>query len=225
MRVATYNVHDCVGRDGRIDPARVAKVIAELQADLVALQEITLDPAGELVGQLQAATRLRAIDGTLFERGVGRYGNIVLVRDAVLETRLHDLARDGREPRGAVEVRVEHRGAVIGLLATHLGLDRGERRWQLRRLGQRLDASAELNLVMGDLNAWNARLELAPLFRRGLSQRPVRSFPTWPFAALPLDRILVREPARLRRCWRHESNLARIASDHFPVLAELETTA
>ena len=41
MRVATYNVHSCIGGDGRHDPERVATVIAELNADIVALQEFT----------------------------------------------------------------------------------------------------------------------------------------------------------------------------------------
>ena len=41
MRVATYNVHSCIGTDGRHDPDRIATVIAELDADIVALQEFT----------------------------------------------------------------------------------------------------------------------------------------------------------------------------------------
>ena len=41
LRVATYNVHACVGTDGRHDPDRVASVITELDADIVALQEFT----------------------------------------------------------------------------------------------------------------------------------------------------------------------------------------
>ena len=41
LRVATYNVHACVGTDGRHDPDRVASVIGELDADIVALQEFT----------------------------------------------------------------------------------------------------------------------------------------------------------------------------------------
>ena len=41
LRVATYNVHACVGTDGRHDPNRVASVVAELEADIIALQEFT----------------------------------------------------------------------------------------------------------------------------------------------------------------------------------------
>ena len=40
FRVATYNTHKCRGMDGRIRPARVAEVLAELDADVIALQEV-----------------------------------------------------------------------------------------------------------------------------------------------------------------------------------------
>jgi len=71
LRVATYNVHDCVGRDGVYAPDRIAAIVADLRADLVALQEITLDHAGDVVALLERTTAMHAIDGTLFERGVG----------------------------------------------------------------------------------------------------------------------------------------------------------
>ena len=51
-RVATYNVHDCIGRDGVYSPSRIVEVLRSLEADVVALQEITLDPAGEVLGCL-----------------------------------------------------------------------------------------------------------------------------------------------------------------------------
>ncbi|MFY9944412.1 MAG: hypothetical protein WAK57_19745 [Desulfobacterales bacterium] len=81
MRVATYNVHDCAGRDGRFDPGRIIEVLTEICADLVALQEIMLDRVGQLVGHFEKATLLVAIDSRLAESGVGSYGNPVWPHD------------------------------------------------------------------------------------------------------------------------------------------------
>jgi len=85
MRVATYNVHDCVGRGGCFDLGRIIEVLAEIGADVVALQEVTLDTAGNLIGRLEKATKLHAIDDSLFAQGIGRYGNLLLTRILALE--------------------------------------------------------------------------------------------------------------------------------------------
>ncbi len=221
MRVATYNVHDCIGRDGRHDPARITAILAGLDADLIALQEVTLDTAGELVERFESATALRAIEGSLFERGVGRYGNLVLTRDRVAEARLHDLSFRGREPRGCIEVAVEQDGVKVRVFATHLGLRRAERRSQLARIGESASAAGEACIVLGDLNTWTHTAGLKRLAEQGFAQLPVRSFPTHPWPVAALDRILARPPAVLKRCWRYDSAAARQASDHFPVLADL----
>lgn len=222
MRVATFNVHDCIGRQGGFDPGRTAKVLAELDADLIALQEVTVDPAGELIRRFEAATGLRGIDGSLFERGVGRYGNLVLARDPVIETRLHDLSFAEREPRGVVEVLLDVGEGPFRVLATHLGLRSVERRMQIQRLAAMVADDYLGVVLLGDFNVWWWSTALRQLSAAGFRQASVRSFPTWPSPVVALDRVLVRRPLTIRRCWRHESPLARIASDHFPVLADLQ---
>ena len=67
LRVLTWNVHGCVGRDGVCDPARVARVLEAAQPDICALQEIdartraeALDPFsyfGELFGWTTVSAR------------------------------------------------------------------------------------------------------------------------------------------------------------------------
>lgn len=103
LRVATYNTHDCIGRDGKYSPERIADVILEIRADVVALQEITLDHAGDLVNHLEKTTGMLTVDGTIFAGGVGRYGNVLLSRYGIREQRLHDLSFSGCEPRGVIE--------------------------------------------------------------------------------------------------------------------------
>lgn len=220
LRVATYNVHDCIGRDRRYDPERIVRILLQLNVDLVALQEVTLDTTGELLDLLQRKTGMQAIDGSLFERGVGRYGNLLLTRLPVLQTRLHDLSRPGREARGSIEALVDSELGLITVFATHLGLRRRERTWQIAALARALAQGERSALLMGDLNLWRGGM-LAPLTRQGFAQRPVPSFPTWPTPIGALDRIMARTPLHIRHCWRHTGMDTRIASDHFPVIAEI----
>jgi len=221
-RVATFNVHDCYGRDGRHDVHRVAEVLVELDADLLALQEVTVDDAGQLTQIFGSTTALQVLDGSLFDRGLGRYGNLLLTRYTVREMCLHDLSFAGREQRGCLQADLACEGTRFRALATHLGLCRRERRAQLQRLAQCAADTREACVILGDLNSWVGAVALRPLRAAGFGGPAVRSFPTWPGPLLALDRILVRPPAKIVRCWRHDSHAARMASDHFPVVAEIE---
>ncbi|MEZ5652337.1 MAG: endonuclease/exonuclease/phosphatase family protein [Burkholderiaceae bacterium] len=222
LRVATYNVHDCVGRDGRYAPERIAAIIADLRADIVALQEITLDAQGAVVAALERLTRLRTIDGTLFARRGGRYGNIVMSRLPVLERCRLDLSIPGREPRGLLELQVAGIGGrAIRILATHLGLGSDERARQIEALARRVATVSEPLILLGDFNVWQGPGKLRPLLRAGLQCTAVRTFPTWVRPVLALDRILVRAPARIHACWRAHVAATAVASDHYPLVAEI----
>ena len=221
LRVATYNAHDCIGRDGVYAPERIARLVSDLHADVVALQEITLDHAGDVLGCLERITQLQAIDGTLFDRGVGRYGNLLLTRNQVIEQNLHDLSVAGHEPRGLVEASVQIADRAWRVLATHLGLSRRERLEQIARISRLLVDDSRPTLIMGDFNIWLGAGAFEPLAELGFRQERVGSFPTRLLPLLSLDKIWVRRPARILRCWRYESPVAKIASDHFPVLADL----
>lgn len=220
MRVATYNVHDCVGRDGIFDPGRVIRVLGEIDADAVALQEVTLDHAGSLVDRFQQGTGLQAVDGSIFDRGAGRYGNLVLTRQAVASFRLHELPA-AREKRGVIDVIVEVAGLRVRICATHLGLRRAERQMQLRQLSTLIAEAPAAALVLGDFNIRGQPPGLSAFTHAGFNHIPVRSFPTR-LPLIALDRILVRSPLKLNSCWRHNSSLARIASDHYPIVADIQ---
>lgn len=220
--MATYNLHDCRGTDGRYDPVRTAAVLDELDADLIAVQEITLDSAGELVAALQQATGLQLLEATVLPRGNGRYGNALLTRVAVSASRRHDISQArAREPRGALSVSLKTEGRVLNLLATHLGLQAAERRRQIRHLAGLAEREA-CALLLGDFNVWGWPAVLRPLTSMGFRGRPVRSFPTRPYPLLSLDRILFRGPVSIRRIWRHVSVRSRSASDHYPIVADLD---
>lgn len=225
IRVATYNAHDCIGRDGLYDPVRIAGIVAAMEADVVALQEITLDHAGDVLATLQNVTGMQAVDGTLFERGVGRYGNVLLTRHPVVDQRLHDLSFVGKEPRGLVDVTLDVNGETCRVAATHLGLRFAERRRQIERIVTLLVDDERPAVLMGDFNVWFGSRALVPLFDIGFRQRPLRSFPTWSIPLLALDRVLVRGFSAPRRHWRYDRPPAQHASDHFPVVVDVGSAA
>jgi endonuclease/exonuclease/phosphatase family metal-dependent hydrolase len=222
IRMATYNAHDCIGRDGVYDPARIAGIVAGIDADVVALQEITLDHAGDVLATLQHITGMQAVDGTLIDRGVGRYGNVLLTRHVVTGQRLHDLSFVGREPRGMVDATVDLGGKPCRVAATHLGLKTVERRQQIERVATLLEDAEWPAVLMGDFNVWFGSEALAPLFDIGFMHRPVRSFPTWWMPLLPLDRVFVRGFQESRCHWRYDEPPAPRASDHFPVVVDVD---
>jgi len=225
MVVATYNVHRCVGTDGREDVERVAAVVRELEADVIGLQEVACEHPPILRSQLDrlaSATGYVAIAGPTLSRTGASFGNGLLLRTTPTAIRRLDLGIAGREPRGALTVTLPgpHRGWRI--LVTHLGLRAFERRAQVDRLVSLLveeaaaDGRAPL-VLLGDLNEWTPRPRaLRRLERHFAPSLPVRSFPAGR-PTLALDRILVRAPGGLRDLRVHDSALARRASDHLPV--------
>lgn len=228
LLVASYNVHKCVGLDMRRDPVRTARVIAEIGADVIALQEADRrfgDRAGLL--DLDALRDESGLDLVSLGRNGpahGWHGNLLLTRNAVIED-VRPLRLPGLEPRGALVVDLHRAGRRLRVVAAHLGLLRSSRLLQSRAL---LEALADTEdgrstLLMGDLNEWRlrGRSSLAPLAaRKRETVAPVASFPAR-FPLLPLDRILVSPCAEVLRIERHDTPLARITSDHLPVKALL----
>ncbi len=225
LAVATYNVHGCVGRDARYDPERVLTVLRELDADVIALQELRWNPddALHLLADFGARLGYAALAGPTLMREEGHYGNAVLTRLEVSDVARIDLSVPGREPRGALDLRVKARGARLRVVATHLGLRPGERRLQMRRLlGVMEERGADALVLAGDLNEWFLWGRPLRWLRRHFGRSPApATFPArWPLFAL--DRIWVEPRSRIHALTVHASALARVASDHLPLRAELE---
>jgi endonuclease/exonuclease/phosphatase family metal-dependent hydrolase len=229
LRVATYNVHACVGTDRRHDPNRVASVVGELDADVVALQEFTY-PASVAI-ESREPVELVTLDSYQCALGPTReietrcFGNALLTRHPIVDVHRIDLSMDRREPRGALAATVDVGGTHVHLLATHLGLKVTERRFQVRQLLSYLDSVRHsLVVVLGDFNDWLPGRSVVHVLdeRLGRPPRP-RSFPgTWPL--MPLDRIWVHPGARLRHVFAHATPASRVASDHLPVVADIDAT-
>jgi endonuclease/exonuclease/phosphatase family metal-dependent hydrolase len=230
VRVATYNVHECIGADGRHDPDRVAGVISELDADIVALQEFTypaevaLDTRQPVV--LTTLDRYECALGPTRSSRTTCFGNALLLRHPIVEVHRFDLSMERREPRGALAATVNVGGVGLHVLAAHLGLKVAERRFQVRQILEYLDSVSNSPLVvLGDFNDWLPGRSVVHVLDERLGRPPrVRSFPV-SRPLLPLDRIWVRPLEALRRIFVHATAAARQASDHLPVVAEIDLAA
>ena len=236
VRVVTYNIHTCVGVDRRYDPGRISMVLREIDADIACLQEVDAGRPGERHSDqwayLGVATGCRVIKGTGVRQPPGRFGNAILTRFPVLAARLIDLTVAGYEPRAAIDADVLIGDRVLRVIATHFGLHAAERRQQANRvmaaLGEPVPASrreAHAVLLMGDLNEWRGRHgAIRSLDRRLGPSTAARTFPSW-MPLLSLDRIYAGGPAILRDVDVYRSPLARLASDHLPLVGSLSWSA
>jgi len=218
VALATWNVHGWVGRDGRRHPARSFEVIRALDADVLALQEVE-------GSDWESAAREAGYAPLSSWTGPAEFGNALLARLPLARVRHLDLSVSGREPRGAIDAVVSLPGdESLRVVATHLGLQVSERRRQAQRLAEHI-GRFEIGLpivLLGDLNDWTPwGGQLRPLSRRvgRLSRAP--TFPSQR-PVLALDRAAWRTPGRTARLAVVRSRTAREASDHLPLLLELE---
>jgi endonuclease/exonuclease/phosphatase family metal-dependent hydrolase len=213
--VATYNLHGCVGRDGRRDPERIAQVIGELACDTVGLQEVYgLDAVAGRLG-------MNAVAGPPFVWHGRHVGNALLTKRPVLSLRHHDYSWRGCEPRSLLDVELDVGGAPLRIFVAHFGLGARERRFQVRKLVHLLreTPAGERVVVLGDINEWMPLSRPIAWLHELLGHAPAeKTFPArWPLLAL--DRVWVRPHGTLLALEAYRSPLAAEASDHLPLRA------
>lgn len=221
MKIATYNLHGAVGTDGKFSPERIAAVLAEIDADIFALQEVPLGGSNgpDVLSVLQRETGLHAVEGPTLDTRERRYGNAVLTRFPVQAVRTLDLSFGRREPRGALDADIACQGETWRIVATHLGLGLSERRAQVEQVLQRFDTPHMPVILLGDLNEWFVYgRTLRRLVSHFYRARTPKTFPTR-FPLFALDRIWVHPGERLERVDVHRTALSRVASDHYPLIA------
>lgn len=224
LRVVSYNVHACIGRDGSFAPGRIAGVLAELDADFIALQEVEdRDVHGLTVSDFLAAELgMHAYRGPTLARGDADYGNLLLSKRVADDVRRHDLSVTSREPRGAIETLYTIGETRLSLTVTHLGLSGMERRRQLVQLLEHLDrVDADVCVLAGDLNEWRPISAVHRQLMQRFGPPPrLRTFPS-NRPLLALDRIYVAPRASIAALRADRSAAARIASDHLPAVCDI----
>lgn len=240
LRVATYNVHGCRGMDKRRSEQRIASVIATLNVDVIGLQELDLnrrrsagvDQAALIADQLgwhryfHPALRI----------GDEHYGDAVLSRYPMRLRQARELpsvtTRVCPETRAAIWMEIETPGGAVQVINTHLGLGRRERLMQAQLLAGpdwlgSMDTADPL-ILMGDFNSLPGSPPFQVLARQLRDVRTLvtpsprlRTFPTR-FPSLAVDHIFVNEKFQVDSVAVVRNAETRTASDHFPVVAELQ---
>ena len=225
MRIVSYNVHACIGSDGKFAPDRIGDVLESLDADLVALQEVEdrLVDGRPVTELLADRLGMHAYPGPTLQRSDADYGNLLLARPAADSIQRHEISVPRREPRGIIEADFGIEDRQLRMFVTHLGLSGKERRQQLELLLSVIEREdADVRVLAADFNEW---FPIGRFHRRlgrgfGRSTRH-KTFPA-PLPVLSLDRIYVSPATALKSSRIERSQLARNASDHLPVICELE---
>jgi len=230
LRVMTYNIHHGRGRDGRIDLHRIAHVIKAISPDLIALQEVDYitNRSGRVDQGLVIAEVLRmehAVGHNWF-MGEGAYGNVFMSRFPLKRIQNIDLTVSRCEPRGCLVTTVEVNGKTMRVGTLHFGLAKAERGHQCGRLF--LDQP--FDLLLGDFNSFpfsrTSRL-LRQSYQDAFSERGRGKGPTFQKfrLGLRLDYIYCGPDWVPLDCWVERSGEAAIASDHFPLVADVAERA
>jgi endonuclease/exonuclease/phosphatase family metal-dependent hydrolase len=231
LRVATYNIHKCRGLDRRTRPERIAAVLASINADVVAMQEVVgpgLSGPGhaEAIG---AALGMGWVFASTREHRRHQYGNVVLSRLPVRDHTQCDLTWKTCEPRCVQRVALDlGAGRLLHLYNVHLGTALLERRYQAARLASWVHnrRPSGPKLVLGDFNEWSRglatdmlaqRLRSIDLFRH-LKRR--RTYPGF-FPVFHLDHIYYDGDIEVRKVELPRTRLALVASDHLPLVADI----
>ncbi len=240
LRLLTYNIHKCIGGlDRRYRPERIRGAIRHYDPDIVLLQEVD-EGASRSNRDRQAALIAELVDLPHFTyfpnvkvRGGGVYGNAILSRFPIQESRNIDLTMPLRKRRSVlhasfrVPVHGSEKTRTLHVFNLHLGLSGKERQRQLMRF---LESHPFVGLhlrtpivVGGDFNDWWGVLGKKFLSPAGFSgqPRPSSTFPAWA-PMRPLDAFYLRGDLRFRQVYRSSLYVARQASDHLPLFAEVE---
>jgi endonuclease/exonuclease/phosphatase family metal-dependent hydrolase len=247
IRIATYNIHKGRGLDGRVRIARILRVLQEIDADIIALQEVVDmtkhrgaqgapgdpgDPGDNekhqarfLADELGYACRV----GETRKHRLGIMSNTTLTRWKIESSRHIDLTVAGRQPRGALRTDIRIGNQLLHVFNVHLGTAVRERRAQARLIDERLLTLIDVpgqRIVLGDFNDWNHGLVTRTLSKEfhltdlAAHLPRTRAYPALlPF--LHLDHIYLDHQLKIEKACFHRNRRSLIASDHLPLVVDL----
>jgi len=233
FRIATYNIHKGRGLDGRVRIERILRVLREVEADIVTLQEVTNHQ--ERRPEEHQACYLAEQLGYFYSVGETRkhreaaYGNVTLSRWKFEAVSHINLSVAGREPRGALRTDIRVGNELLHIFNVHLGTAVRERRTQARLIDQHLLKALDVSghrIVMGDFNDWNHGLVSKTLSSEfhltDLAEHlpRTRGYPAL-LPLLHLDHIYLDHELKIEKARFHRNRLTLMASDHLPLVADV----
>jgi endonuclease/exonuclease/phosphatase family metal-dependent hydrolase len=231
VRIATYNIHRCRGMDRRTIPSRVAEVLREIDADVIALQEVV--GAGPLgAGQAEeigAALGMGWVMAPVRHLRRHLFGNVVLSRYPIVHHTQYDLSWRTCEARACQRADLDlGQGRHLHVYNVHLGTAVLERRYQAPRLAAFVHDRRVTGpkIILGDFNEWMRGLAtrtLSSLFESVDIRAHLKRRRTYPglFPLLHLDHIYYEGYVDVRSVELPRTRKALIASDHLPLVANL----
>ncbi len=231
IRIATYNIHRSRGMDRRTSPGRIADVLRDIDADVVALQEVIgAGPAG--AGQAEeigAALGMGWVMNPVRQLRRHLFGNVIMSRFPIVQHGHYDLSWRTCEPRACQRAELDlGEGRVLHVYNVHLGTAVLERRYQAPRLASYVHDHRVKGpkIIMGDFNEWMRGLAtrtLSALFESVDIHSHLKRRRTYPgiFPVLHLDHIYYEGEVEVRSVELPRTRKALIASDHLPLVATL----
>ncbi len=236
LRIVTYNIHKCRGMDARVRPERVAAVLAELDADVIALQEVVRGKKEKdqltVIAKATGAKHYRF--GETRKHREADYGNAIISKFPIISYEAYDITASRREPRGCLRADIDIGGRTLRLFNAHLGTGLFERRKQAQMLiEKKLLNNPKFfgsRIVLGDFNEWTrgltTRLLKAHLVSADLRpfMRRIKTYPgMMPF--MHLDHIYFDPTFELTNIELLRTRQSKMASDHLPLVAEFKVAA
>jgi len=230
VRIATYNIHRCRGMDRRVVPSRIIEVLREIDADVIALQEVIgAGPVG--AGQAEeigAGLGMGWVMNCVRTLRQHQFGNVVLSRYPIANHSQYDLSWRTCEPRNCQRADLEINGDVLHVYNVHLGTAVLERRYQAGRLASFVHDRrvSGPKVILGDFNEWMKGLAtktLSSLFESVDISQHLKRRRTYPglFPVVHLDHIYYDGKVEVVNVEMPRTRKALMASDHLPLVANL----
>jgi endonuclease/exonuclease/phosphatase family metal-dependent hydrolase len=215
--------------DGRTSITRIAKVLGDLEADIIALQEVfaVCDSHQGQVETLASELGMNAAFGCTRHRRGRPYGNAILTRWPILGSRDMDISWFRRERRGCVRADLKTPRGTLHVFNIHMGTNYFERRHQVKSFLSAKHLHDDLcgpRVLVGDFNEWIKGLPTRMLSEKfeslnlELHIRKRRSYPGF-LPILHLDHIYFERPLLVEKAELIRTRLSKIASDHLPLVA------
>ena len=239
LRIASYNVHGCLGMDGKLSPARIARVIARYNPDAIVLQELDAGcKRSDEVHQAEAIAKILQMNFHFHPSYCfnGHYGNAILSRHPMRLIKVGSLPQlyqqQHYEPRGALWVELKLQGSSVHLINTHLSLWPQERLIQIESLlgpdwlGNILCKNPVI--LAGDFNSSPTsrvyKRITSKLYDTQLLLESHQPYGTWlrSYSFTRIDHVFVSSDMRVNRVMVPNTELDRMASDHFPLFVDLQ---